>query len=203
MNDFGQLGDGTQVNAGVPMAVSTAASPATWSKIAAGEAHTCAISADAARQPGSVWCWGARSGGAAARAAREQLRAKRPTKHAPAPLRAGINDFGELGVDATATPFSATPVQTGVADAVDLSAGELFACAVVGTGVECWCAARRAASPPCSPARPARPAFSLSIPLLPSFLPPSLARSQGRERRRPARCAGLRLQPPPHAPARP
>jgi hypothetical protein len=58
LNDAGQLDDGTQGDAGTPVAVLTAGAPAAWSKIAAGAKHTCAISADAARQPGSVWCWG-------------------------------------------------------------------------------------------------------------------------------------------------
>ena len=86
LNDKGQLGDGTTVDAGEPVAVSTAGTPAAWSKVAAGRYSTCAISADAAVSPGSVWCWGARANCYLYKCeCVVHLRARRP--RAPLPLR--------------------------------------------------------------------------------------------------------------------
>ncbi|MFM7199119.1 MAG: RCC1 domain-containing protein, partial [Chloroflexota bacterium] len=56
-NDVGQVGDNTTANKNVPTLVSNPSGPAvTWSKIAAGGSHTCAITTTNA-----AYCWGANS----------------------------------------------------------------------------------------------------------------------------------------------
>jgi alpha-tubulin suppressor-like RCC1 family protein len=51
-NADGQLGIGSNLPSAAPVVVT--ASPSSWSAVAAGGAHTCAVAGD-----GTLWCWGA------------------------------------------------------------------------------------------------------------------------------------------------
>ena len=132
------------------MDTTASGTPAAWTKIAAGFGHTCAIAADV--QPGSVWCWGER---APVRTSYRRLDRPVPGRAPRArgasspcsplsrpPPRAGGNSQYAVGVASPSTVT--TPVQvTGPIVATDVSAGYGFSCAVVGSGVKCWCAAAR------------------------------------------------------------
>ena len=50
-NSAGQLGTGSALGNGIPVVVRS--SVATWSMVASGNSHTCAVASD-----GSLWCWG-------------------------------------------------------------------------------------------------------------------------------------------------
>jgi hypothetical protein len=55
-NSSGQLGDGTQISASAPRAVTVAGQA--WASVSAGSAHTCALATDS-----TLWCWGDNSDG--------------------------------------------------------------------------------------------------------------------------------------------
>ena len=158
-NDRGQLGDGTQIDRPLPVAVIGLPGPA--SAIAAGESHSCAVVA------GAVWCWGDNASG--------QLGQSLATDLSPTPVAVsgfaaavsvhaglnftcavdapgavacwGDNSTGALGdgtggIWPTVSPspvpvdFSAVTMSGGI---VSLSGGWSHVCAIDGAGkVFCW-----------------------------------------------------------------
>ncbi|TMA25452.1 MAG: hypothetical protein E6J78_17410 [Deltaproteobacteria bacterium] len=57
-NENGELGDGTSTPHAAAAPISGPALPASWTTVAAGSQHTCAVGSD-----GSLWCWGINSSG--------------------------------------------------------------------------------------------------------------------------------------------
>lgn len=152
-NDYGQLGNDTFTSTTTPVAVVGLAGAV--DTIAAGIAHTCAITTG-----GGLQCWGAN-------AQRGQVgdgsTTDRKTPVDVVGLSSGVsavdggsahtcaiiaggakcwggNALGQLG-DGTATPLQRTPVAVVglAAGAVGVGTGEVFSCAVLESGgVKCW-----------------------------------------------------------------
>lgn len=151
-NAFGQLGDGTKTNAPQPDPREVAG-PQTFTVLALGGKHTCALGED-----GAVWCWGDNRAGQLGDGTTTErltptlvdssLRFVRVTagqQHTCA-LTAdgeamcwGHNGFGQLGTGEDAGT-SLTPVAvTGGIGFTALSAGEEFTCGLDTAGaVFCW-----------------------------------------------------------------
>ena len=125
-NGSGRLGNGTTTDSSVPVDVSGLASGV--SAIAAGLAHTCALTSG-----GGVKCWGNNNGG--------QLGTGTTPAGDPRRDRAweGANDNAQLGNYTTTD--SSTPVDvSGLASGVSaIAAGYYHTCALTsGGGVKCW-----------------------------------------------------------------
>lgn len=146
-NGNGQLGDGTETTAPVPVAAQIMDVKA----VSAGDSYTCAVRGD-----GSVWCWGSNARGALGSGDSQHLlpaqvagvsgaiAVSAGATHTCA-LRAdrtvacwGGNDHGELGNGTTTG--SATPVMaSGLSDAVSVTTGVDYTCALRTNGsVVCW-----------------------------------------------------------------
>ena len=152
-NDSGQLGDGSTTSSTVPVAV-----PGVWNavQVSAGFHHTCA-----ARDDGHVVCWGDNAKG--------ELGNGSTTNSLTAVMVAGVstavqvaagydfscalledgtarcwgaNSLGQVGNDAPANssvPVTVPATVVGLAGAVQISAGNAHACAVIDDGtVDCW-----------------------------------------------------------------
>lgn len=153
-NGDGQLGDGTLDMSNLPVSVSGFVGKAV--SVSAGDAHTCAITAD-----GAAECWGKNIYGRLGDGTRS-LRSKTPvsvvglggpvvsigasSEHTCALLADGVvqcwgyNALGLLGIGEDKT-LSATPVEVpGLEDGVGaLAVGSSHTCALMQTGqVKCW-----------------------------------------------------------------
>jgi alpha-tubulin suppressor-like RCC1 family protein len=150
-NAYGQLGNGSTMDSGTPVAVMTIAGA---TAVAVGSNHTCAIAA------GSVYCWGRNNGG--------QLGANPATVGSSSTplLVAGITGATSIAAGAQHTcavhgtgsvscwgagtsgqlghgmfTSSFTPVATGITDALTIKggAGNAHTCAIrAGGAVACW-----------------------------------------------------------------
>ena len=155
-NHFGQLGDGTRDDSSIPVDVVGLESGVI--AVAAGDLHTCALTA-----AGSVQCWGSQyvreEGHGATRAiittpvtveglggAVQEISAGLDTSCAVtaegAAMCWGLNNYGQLGVPVSdecacsETPVTVTGLDTGVAA---VSAGVFHTCALTTSGgVKCW-----------------------------------------------------------------
>jgi alpha-tubulin suppressor-like RCC1 family protein len=161
LNDVGQVGDNTTANNNVPTLVSNPSIGAvTWSKIAAGGSHTCAITTTNA-----AYCWGANSvrqlgdGTTAAKnvptlvsnpsiGAVQWSKIAAGTEHTCAITTAnaaycwGENSFGQLGDGTTADKNIPTLVSNppgGVLLWSEITAGAQHTCAISDTHeAYCW-----------------------------------------------------------------
>jgi alpha-tubulin suppressor-like RCC1 family protein len=152
-NDEGQLGDGTTTARSTTVAVKSPAGTAPLAGVtalAAGDAFTCALMADA-----TLLCWGRAADcelGLPAQAQRALLPVAAPvrdvqsvaagTAHACAVLASGralcwgSNDFGQVG--APAGPCRPDPAEIPLAHVLSVGAGGSHSCAVDEVGVWCW-----------------------------------------------------------------
>jgi alpha-tubulin suppressor-like RCC1 family protein len=151
----GEQGNGTgQVNQSAPSPISAITGlPSTWTAIAAGLNHTCAVGKD-----GTLWCWGLNSSGQlgdGTTTARPDPKQVLPAGAADwvdvstagnftCALRAtgalwcwGANTSGQLGEGDTTSPVS-TPVAVGASTWAVIAAGQSHACAVDKAGA-LWC----------------------------------------------------------------
>lgn len=120
-NDYGQVGDGTDINRFAPVKVpgiSTAVS------VAAGATHTCAV-----LHSGTVTCWGSNSSGELGDGTQFD--------------DGGGGGFGVESAGQVVKPASGPsdgPVMvTGITDAVEVALGANFSCALRAAGtVKCW-----------------------------------------------------------------
>jgi alpha-tubulin suppressor-like RCC1 family protein len=150
-NENGQLGNATLQTQGTPLLVEGIDDAV---EVSAGSVHTCAR-----RTNGAIKCWGNNGNG--------RLGNGSASGSSPSPVDVvgitdavqlavgyehacvrrmtgqvacwGLGDSGELG-DGNATLDGPTPVTvSGIADAIDVSAGGYYSCAVrAGGGVQCW-----------------------------------------------------------------
>jgi alpha-tubulin suppressor-like RCC1 family protein len=154
LNDFGQLGDGTETNRVVPKLV--AGGITNWRSVTTGELHTCAR-----RATGHLYCWGDASFGQLGIAGATTERRR------PGLVSGGIRDWttvvagaihtcarrstgrlycwgadvvGQLGDDVTFTQRSTPrPVIGGATDWVSVAAGGGHTCATIRSGrLYCW-----------------------------------------------------------------
>ncbi|ACL23603.1 RCC1 domain-containing protein [Chloroflexus aggregans] len=151
-NDSGQLGDGSFTNRSTPGAVGGLPSGVT--AIAAGGAHTCALTSS-----GGVWCWGGNDSGQLG----DGSYTDRSTPGAVSGLPSGVtaiaaggahtcartssggvwcwggNFYGQLG-DGTTTDRSTPGAVSGLPSGVTaIAAGNYHTCALTGSdGVWCW-----------------------------------------------------------------
>ena len=151
-NNHGQLGDGTIVNHGTPVAVSGLSSGVT--AVATGDYHTCALTS-----AGAVVCWGSNANGQLG----DNTTTERHTPVAVSGLSSGVtavaageaytcaltsggavvcwgyNFYGQLGDGTTTqrlTPVAVSGLSSGV---TAVAAGYYHTCAVTnGGGVLCW-----------------------------------------------------------------
>ena len=153
-NEFGQLGDGTYEDSDTPVAVSGLSGV---TEVSAGFYQTCALLSS-----GDVRCWGANAFGQLGDGTTDNSNTPVPVNglsgeataistgytHTCALLSGGTvecwgsNHFGELGDGTTSSVLEATPEPqevVGVDNAVAVSAGEEFTCALLSTGtIKCW-----------------------------------------------------------------
>jgi alpha-tubulin suppressor-like RCC1 family protein len=150
---FGKLGNGSTTNSNMPVAVQGITDGLS---VSAGAAHTCAVRGD-----GQAVCWGNRANGrlgdggdttgnqstpAVVSGLTDVLQVSAGSAHSCAVLATGkvmcwgARGNGRLGDAAATTGDQATPVMvSGISDAVQVSAGRLHSCAVLGDGkVACW-----------------------------------------------------------------
>jgi alpha-tubulin suppressor-like RCC1 family protein len=152
-NDEGQLGDGSTTARSTPVAVKSAAWTAPLAGVtalAAGDAFTCALLADA-----TLFCWGGNAEcqlGLPGTTPRALLPVAAPVRdvqsvaagaeHACAVLGSGKavcwgrNDFGQAG--APAGPCRSDPVEIPLAQVLSVGAGGSHSCAVDEVGIWCW-----------------------------------------------------------------
>ncbi|MBA3394972.1 MAG: hypothetical protein H0T89_20165 [Deltaproteobacteria bacterium] len=149
-NDFAQLGRSTQTLT-EPMPVQIGVGEV-WSTVAAGQLHTCAISAT------GLWCWGLRSFGALGDGSLTPEVQATPLKILPtAPKRIaastfhtcavraddslacwGYNGFGELGNGTLSLTASPTPV-VGPSTWLEIGVGEQASCGItMDNQLYCW-----------------------------------------------------------------
>ena len=151
-NEFGQLGDGTTTNSGVPIDVTGL--PSGVSAIAAGGAHTCALT-----NGGGVKCWGANHVGQLGNGSTIESAVPVDVSGLASGVSAiaaggsvtcalridgavrfwGSNDWGQLG-DGTTTdssfPVDVSSLRSGV---TAIAVGENHTCALTTGGrVKCW-----------------------------------------------------------------
>lgn len=152
MNDNGQLGNGANNNRSIPAAV--VGLPGGMTRLAAGRAHTCALTA-----AGGVKCWGANESGQLGDGTTNDhntpvdvtglssgvIALAADGGHTCALLAGGglkcwgWNIYGQIGDgtrDNRLTPVGVSGLDSGVSAA---AAGEGFTCAIVtGGGMKCW-----------------------------------------------------------------
>ena len=159
-NNFGQLGDGTQLDRGEPTRVGGASGP-TFVAIAAGYAHSCGITG-----AGEMYCWGRNGSGQLGDST--FISRSEPTRvpnlvatgmtlgdaHTCAWSAAqgasvgavscwGDNSFGQLGDGTESLRVVPTALVAGTPDARIVSAGGAHTCAFLGadaasTSLRCW-----------------------------------------------------------------
>jgi alpha-tubulin suppressor-like RCC1 family protein len=148
-NEHGEVGDGTTVDRPAPVTV--AGLPIGVTSIAAGGAHTCALTS-----AGAVWCWGAGADGQLGNGSTAD--ATTPVMvsslsgataiaaggaHSCAVVSSAVQCWGDdangqLGVGSTngsATPVAVTPLG---APATQVCAGNAYTCALTAVGAMCW-----------------------------------------------------------------
>ena len=151
-NDFGQLGNGSNVGSNTPVKVNGLSSGVV--AISAGESHTCALT-----RAGGVQCWGDNIFGKLGNGS--NVGSNTPVKvnglrrgviaisggrnHTCALTRAGVakcwgnNDYGQLGNGSNVgsnIPVNVNGLSTGV---IAISAGHIQTCVVTSEGgVQCW-----------------------------------------------------------------
>lgn len=151
----GQLGDARRINSTTPIPLAVGFESSKWSRLSAGESHTCGISTG-----GSAYCWGENASG--------QLGNGAPGPDADTPTSAaggltfaeisaggrhacgiatggdlycwGANDSLQLGASTAPLLVSGTPLLvSGISNVIQVSAGANHTCAVVQGGqAYCW-----------------------------------------------------------------
>ena len=151
-NAFGQLGSGAVARSLVPVPVSGL--PKGMATVAAGDGHTCAVTA-----AGSLWCWGDNTSGqlGIGTTTSSLLPVAVPTLQAGVAALAagaqhtcavtssgivscwGLNAMGQLGDGSGTNRLSPTPVPSAGDDLLVVSAGASHTCALARDGrVLCW-----------------------------------------------------------------
>lgn len=151
----GQLGDAKRINSTTPIPLAVGFESTRWSRLSAGEAHTCGITFG-----GTAYCWGSNDlqqlgiGGGVPSADTPTLVAGGVTfteisagsRHTcgittgGAVYCWGANESGQLGTGvASVVPVIAPALVAGISNALEISAGETHTCArVQGGQVSCW-----------------------------------------------------------------
>jgi alpha-tubulin suppressor-like RCC1 family protein len=153
-NDHGQLGDGSTGDSATPVPAIGGLRGKFLLGLAAGRAHTCALVLDA-QSPGA-YCWGANGQGQLGDGSTDDQPRPKEVATEVIGLAAGgdhtctldteltvscwgRNDQGQLGID-TGGAFSSSPQEVaGLADVVEVAAGEDSTCALAEDGTaSCW-----------------------------------------------------------------
>jgi alpha-tubulin suppressor-like RCC1 family protein len=101
LNTYGELGDNSTTDRSTPVAVQQGG--VTFTSIAAGQYHTCALTG-----AGAAWCW-------------------------------GVNWYGGLGDNSTASRLTPVAVQQGGVTFTSITAGQYHTCGLTGAGAAyCW-----------------------------------------------------------------
>jgi alpha-tubulin suppressor-like RCC1 family protein len=151
-DQLGQLGDTGIVSSTTPIPVDSAGVEMSFTSVAAGAGHTCAL-----KSGGAAYCWGDNSFG--------QLGTGTPASHStPVTVAGGLsfasltaggthtcgltsagaafcwgdNSFGELGNGTSGAPQGAPVAVAGGHTFSEITAGDGFTCGVSGTTVYCW-----------------------------------------------------------------
>ncbi len=159
-NNYGQLGNGTVTNSGIPVTVTGLSNV---KAVAVGSLHACALT-----NVGTVWCWGQAAEGQLGNTT-TVMTSGAPTIYSSLPVQVtglnniisissggsfscvldsigtvkcwGLNSSGQLGSGTSSpTSNSATPVSvSGLTGIVSLSSGSAHSCALNNVGiVKCW-----------------------------------------------------------------
>lgn len=151
----GQLGDARRINSTTPIPLAVGFETFKWSRLSAGESHTCGVSTS-----GSAYCWGENSSGQLGNGAVAPI-ADTPQSVAGGATFTeisaggrhtcgiatggdlycwGANDSLQLGTSTTPNVVSNTPLLVpGISNVVQVSAGANHTCAIVQGGqAYCW-----------------------------------------------------------------